>query len=79
MTTDGYHLYRVEFIYKRKTYLCEFYSTTEITSDTDKLVAWSIAEDAIKSCLATIPNRVSGMHPHSIVITGEFGSLTVKD
>lgn len=79
MTTDGYHLYRVEFIYKGEPYSCEFFSTAEITTSTDPLVAWEIAVDAIKSCMASIPNRDNGVYPHSIVLYGEFGNLTIKD
>ena len=79
MTTDGYHLYRVEFIYKGKPYSCEFFSTAKITTSTDPHVAWEIAEDAIKSRMASIPNRVKGVFPHSIVLYGEFGNLTIKD
>lgn len=66
-------------MYKQDSYTCEFYSTAEITAESDKLVAWSIADDAIKEKMKTIPNRQKGIHPHSIVITGEFGSLTVKE
>ena len=59
MKTDGYHLYKVEFIYRQRSYTCEFYSTAEITPNTDKLVAWGIADDAIKERMATIPDRVN--------------------
>ena len=79
MTTDGYHLYRVEFVYRKKDYSCEFYSTAEITPESDKLIAWGIADDAIKERMKNIPDRVKGIYPHSIVIYGEFGNLTVKD
>lgn len=79
MKTDGYHLYRVEFIYKEKLYFCEFYSTAEITPHTDPLVAWGIADDSIKTCMASIPDRVKGVYPHSIVLFGEFGNLTIKE
>lgn len=79
METYGYHLYKVEFTYKQQPYTCEFYSTAEITSDTDKLVAWGIADDAIKAKMATIPNRVKGVYPSSIVLYGEFGNLTIKE
>ncbi len=79
MTTDGYHLYSVEFVYRQKEYSCEFYSTAEITPESDKLTAWSIADDAIKERMKSIPNRAEGVYPHSIVISGKFGNLTVKD
>ena len=79
MTTDGYHLYRVEFVYREKDYSCGFYSTAEITPESDKLIAWGIADDAIKERMKNIPDRVKGIYPHSIVIYGEFGNLTVKD
>lgn len=79
MTTDGYHLYRVGFVYREKDYSCEFYSTAEITPESDKLIAWGIADDAIKECMKNIPDRVKGVYPHSIVISGEFGNLTIKD
>lgn len=79
MSTDGYHLYKVEFVYRQKLYACEFYSTAEITTTTDKLVAWSLADDAIKNCMLTISNRVKGVYPHSIVLHGEFGNLTIKE
>jgi len=79
MKTDGYHVYRVDFMYKNKTYFCEFLSTAKITPQTDKLVAWGIADDAIISVLKQIPNRVKGVYPYSIVISGEFGCIKVKD
>lgn len=79
MTTDGYHLYRVEFVYHGKDYSCQFLSTTEITEETDKLVAWGIADNAIKECMAKIPDRKKGVYPHHIVISGEFGNLTIKE
>jgi len=79
MTTDGYHLYRVKFVYRQKDYSCEFYSTAEITPETDKLIAWSIADDAIKECMTTIPDRIKDVYPHAIVISGEFGHLTIKE
>lgn len=79
MKTDGYHLYKVEFIYRQRSYTCEFYSTAEITPNTDKLVAWGIADDAIKERMATIPDRVKESYPHSIVLYGEFGNLTIKE
>ena len=79
MQQDGYHLYRVDFVYKQESYSCEFYSTTEITPNTDKLVAWGIADPAIKERMESIPNRTKGVYPHSIVIHGEFGSLVVKE
>ncbi len=66
-------------MYKQKTYTCEFCSTAEITAETDKFVAWNLADDAIKEAMKQIPNRTKGVYPHSIVITGEFGSLKVKD
>ncbi len=79
MSTDGYHLYHVEFVYRQKKYSCEFYSTAEITPESDKLVAWSIADDAIKECMKSIPDRINGIYPHSIIIYGEFGNLTIKN
>ncbi|MBP3534616.1 MAG: hypothetical protein J6J53_01240 [Muribaculaceae bacterium] len=79
MKTDGYHLYRVTFVYRQQDYSCEFQSTTEITPNTDPLVAWEIADDAIKARLATIPDKEPGIYPHSIVLHGEFGSLTIKE
>ena len=79
METDGYHLYQVKFMYKQNSYSCEFYSTTEITPDTDKLVAWGLADDAIKARMSTISDRTAGIYPHSIVIYGEFGNLTIKE
>jgi len=79
METDGYHLYRVEFVYRQKNYSCEFYSTAEITPETDKLVAWGIADEAIKMRMSSIENRIKGIYPHSIVLYGEFGNLTIKE
>lgn len=79
MDTDGYHLYRVEFRYRQRSYSCEFQSTAEITPNTDKLVAWGIADNAIKERMATISDRVKGVYPHSIVLYGEFGNLTIKE
>ena len=79
MTTDGYHFYQVEFVYKEKRYSCEFYSTAEITPNTDPIVAWGTADDAIKMRMASIPNRVKGVYPHSITLSGEFGNLKIKD
>lgn len=79
MTTDGYHLYRVEFVYRENHYSCEFCSTAEITPESDKLIAWGIADDAIKERMKSIPDRTKGIYPHSIVIFGEFGNLTVKN
>lgn len=79
MTTDGYHLYLVEFVYKEKQYSCEFYSTAEITPSTDPLVAWGIADEAIKTRMASITDRVKGVYPHAIVLYGEFSNLTIKD
>lgn len=77
--TDEYHLYRVNLVYAGKDYSCEFYSTAEITPTTNEKVAWDIADDAIKNVLKAIPDREEGIHPHSIVISGEFGVLTVKE
>lgn len=79
MKTDGYIYNKVEFIYRQRSYTCEFYSTAEITPNTDKLVAWGIADDAIKERMATIPDQVKGVYPHSIVLYGEFGNLTIKE
>ena len=61
------------------SYSCEFYSSVIITPNTDPLVAWGIADDVIKACVASIPDRVNGVYPHSIVLYGEFGNLTIKD
>ena len=72
-------MYRVEFVYRQKNYFCEFYSTVEITPDTDKLVAWGIADDAIKNCMETIKDRIKGVYPHTIIIHGEFGDLKIKE
>lgn len=79
MTTEGLHEYQVDFVYRQKDYHTSFFSTAEITEKTDKLIAWGIADDAIKKCLSTIPDRKKGIYPHSIVISGEFGHLVVKD
>ena len=79
MKTDGYHLYRVEFMYRQRSYSCEFQSTAKITPTTGKLVAWEIAEDAIKKCMETIPDRTKGVYPYSIVLYGEFGNITIKE
>lgn len=79
MKTDGYHFYRVDFVYRQKEYSCNFYSTAEITPETDRLVAWGIADNAIKECMDKISNRVKGVYPHSIVLSGEFGNLTIKE
>ena len=58
MTTYGYHLYRVEFVDKEKLYSCEFYYTAKITPNNDKLVEWGIADDTIKTHIASITDRV---------------------
>ena len=79
MDTNGCYHYQVEFMYKDKTYTCEFYSTAEINENSDKLVAWGIADDAIMAKLQTIPNRVDGVHPYAIKIIGELGTLVVKE
>lgn len=76
---DGFHVYRVKFTYRGSEYSTEFCSTAEIKPDTEPLVAWGLADDAIKSVMATIDNRQKGVYPHGIVISGEFGSLTVKE
>ena len=79
MDANGLHHYQVMFEYRGKPYTCEFLSSAEITPETNKLVAWGIADDAIKERMLAIPNRQKGSYPHSIVITGEFGSITVKE
>lgn len=76
---DGYHTYNVTFAYKGTPNHCSFQSTAELTVNTDKLVAWDLADDAIKERMKTIPGREAGVYPHSIIIRGEFGELTVKD
>ena len=79
MNTDGYYHYHVKFEYKNESYTCEFFSTAKITPQTDKLAAWGIADDAIKERMQTIPDRHQGVYPHSIMITGEFGTLVVDE
>lgn len=79
MDKNGLHHYQVMFEYRGKPYTCEFLSSAEITPETNKLVAWGIADDAIKERMLAIPNRQEGIYPHSIVITGEYGSITVKE
>lgn len=78
METDGYHLYQVEFVYRQKTYYCEFHSTAEITEKTDPLIAWGIADYAIKEKMQEIPDRKKGIYPHGIILRGDFGGLTIK-
>ena len=75
----GSYLYYVSFIYKRNTYYCEFYSTAEITPETDKMVAWSLADDAIKARMESIPDKVAGVYPHAIILSGVFGKLVIKE
>lgn len=75
----GSYLYHVSFIYKRNTYYCEFYSTAEITPETDKMVAWSLADDAIKARMESIPDKVAGVYPHAIILSGVFGKLVIKE
>lgn len=70
--------YTVQFVYRRKTYSNTFQSYTKITPDTDNNAAWGLADEAIKATLETIPNRPPGVYPHSIVIFGPFGNLTIK-
>ncbi len=72
-------MYRVEFVYRQKNYSCEICSTAKITPDSDKLIAWSIADDAITERMKSIPDRIEGVYPHSIKIYGEFGNLTIED
>lgn len=79
MNENGFHVYRVKFIYREKVYSTEFCSTAEIKPDTEPLVAWGLADDAIKSVMAKIEDRQKGIFPHGIMISGEFGSLTVKE
>ena len=75
----GFHTYTVTFVYRQETYECSFLSTAELTADSDPLIAWSIADDAIKECMKTIPNKQHGIYPHEIVIRGDFGELKIKD
>ena len=79
MNADGSYSYRVDFMYKEEPYTTEFCSTAEITAETAQCVAWDIASDAIKEVMRRIPNRQEGVYPYSIVITGEFGSVKVKE
>lgn len=78
-SNNGYHTYTVTFVYRQKTYECSFQSTAEFTVDSDPLVAWGIADDAIKECMTHIPDKQQGVYPHSIIIKGDFGALTIKD
>ena len=73
------YLYHVSFIYKGTTYCCEFYSTAEITLETDKMIAWSLADDAIKVRMESVPDKVAGVYPHSIILNGAFGELVIKE
>lgn len=76
---NGQHLYNVSFIYRDKSYNCYFYSTAEITPNTDTNIAWALADDAIKEIMKTIPNRSAGVYPRRIILNGEFGTLVIKD
>ena len=78
MEHDGYHSYRVDFKYKQKDYSGEFLSTVQFSPQTDPLVAWGIADDCIKSILKNIPNRVPGVYPYDIKISGEFGEIKIN-
>ena len=75
----GFHTYTVSFVYGQKDYECSFQSTTELTADSDPLIAWIIADDAIKERMKQIPDKQEGVYPHDIVIRGEFGGLTIKE
>lgn len=75
----GFHTYYVTFVYRQNTYECSFSSTAELTVNSDPLVAWGIADEAIKECMKQIPNKKHGIYPHSIIIKGDFGVLTIKD
>lgn len=75
----GFYLYQVSFIYKGRTYNCEFYSTAEITPETEKMVAWSLADDAIKTTMRGIPDKTAGVYPHKIILSGDFGKLVIKE
>ena len=76
---NGQHLYNVSFIYRDKSYNCYFYSTAEITPETDRMIAWSFADDAIKETMKAISNKTVGVYPHRIILNGEFGTLVIKD
>lgn len=76
---NGSYLYKVSFVYKGVCYECCFYSTAEITPDTDRMIAWSFADDAIKETMKAIPNKTTGVYPHRIILNGEFGTLVIKD
>lgn len=76
---DGYYHYKVSFVYRQKHYECFFLSTTELSTKTDPLIAWPLVDDAIKNCLNKIPDKKRGIYPHSIVVSGDFGSLTIKE
>lgn len=76
---NGFYLYKVCFIYKDKHYECHFHSTAEITPDTNKMIAWDLADDAIKEVMNEIQDKVEGAYPDKIVLYGEFGSLVIKD
>ncbi|MCM1141087.1 MAG: hypothetical protein NC453_21170 [Muribaculum sp.] len=78
MTKDGYYPYRVEFVYRQKTYSQDFKSTAKITPETDSVIAWELAADAVKERMKTIENRVDGIYPHSVVIYGKFGEIKVN-
>ena len=75
----GFHTYKVKFFYRQEPYECSFLSTAELTADSDPLIAWSIADDAIKECMKQIPNKQHGIYPHDIVISGDFGDLKIKN
>lgn len=78
-TSEGYYFYKVSFVYRQKSYNSSFLSTVKLSVNTDPLIAWAIADDAIKERMKTIPDKQKGIYPHSIVISGDFGSLTIKE
>lgn len=73
------HLYTVVFGYKGGSFKAEFLSTAEIGEQTDPMVAWGIADNAIKEVLSQIENRKPGVYPYEISIHGDFGSLAITD
>lgn len=78
MELDGYHSYRVDLKYKQKDYSGEFLSTVLFSPQIDPIIAWGIADECIKSILETIPNRVRGVYPYDIKISGEFGEIKIN-
>lgn len=56
-----------------------FFSIVELSENTNQLIAWDIDDDAIKECMKTIVDKKAGIYPHSIIISGDFWSLTIKE